>query len=80
MLFTTGAADDESFAGDCGGLDGFELAEKNVKKISFHTAKIGHKIWDAAHLPSPAIFLIVYDPLCESVANLSTIASNSAKI
>lgn len=27
---------------------------------------------------SPVIFFIVYEPRCESVANLSTIASNSA--
>lgn len=33
MLLTTGAADEESFAGDCGGLDGFELAR--TKSVAF---------------------------------------------
>lgn len=30
------------------------------------------------HFDSPVIFLMVYEPRWESVANLSTIASNSA--
>lgn len=63
-----------AFIGDWGGLDGFERAvpgcghKGNIKSVT-----------DLAQGPFslPFDFLIEYDPRCDSVASLSTMASNS---
>ncbi len=80
-MLLTEATGEEIFTGDCVGLDGFELPGKGKhSKIINLKSFLSSKKNVAIFLPSPVIFLIVYDPRCESVANLSTIASNSAKI